>query len=82
MGWDNIIQCNLTATTIYNREKNLIEVVYVFQEMKKRKRKNIGQAYYTFDKIIEQDESFMKIIQYAKKYQGFFHKINSLLLIV
>lgn len=63
----NKFQCNLTATPIYNSEKNTIEIVYVFEEIKKVKRKNIGQAYYTFDKIIGEDKNFVKVIEYAKK---------------
>jgi Transcriptional activator of acetoin/glycerol metabolism len=63
----NKFHCHLTASPIYNSEENTIEIVYVFQEIKKIKKKNNGQAYYTFDKIIGEDENFMKVIQYAKK---------------
>lgn len=60
-------QCHLTGNPIYNSEENTIEIVYVFEEIKKAKKKNHCQAYYTFDKIIGEDENFVKVIQYAKK---------------
>lgn len=63
----NKFQCHLTANAIYNSEENTIEIVYVFQELKKVKKKNNGEAYYTFDKIIGEDENFVKVVQYAKK---------------
>lgn len=63
----NKFHCHLTASPIYNSEANTIEIVYVFEEIKKIKKKNSGQAYYTFDKIIGEDENFIKVIQYAKK---------------
>ncbi len=63
----NKFQCHLTTSSIYNCEEDNIEIVHVFEEIKKPKKKNNGQAYYTFDKIIGQDENFMKILEYAKK---------------
>ncbi len=63
----NKFQCQLTASSIYNSEDDAIEIVYVLEEIKKRKKKNDGQAYYTFDKIIGEDENFIKIVEYAKK---------------
>ncbi len=60
--------CNLSVNTIYNSEENDIEIVYVFEETNKKNRKKYGNdAYYTFDKIIGEDEKILKIIQYAKK---------------
>lgn len=57
------VDCHLTANPIYNPADNSVEIVYVFEEIKKVKR----QAYYTFDKIIGKDENFLKIVHYAKK---------------
>ncbi len=55
--------CHLTANPIYNPVDDSIEIVYVFEEIKKANK----QAYYTFDKIIGEDKNFLKIVQYAKK---------------
>ncbi|WHH58656.1 sigma-54-dependent Fis family transcriptional regulator [Petroclostridium sp. X23] len=59
--------CRLIANTVYNPEDDNIEIVHVFEEAQKAKKKNEYQAYYTFDKIIGENENFLKIIQYAKK---------------
>ncbi|PKM49284.1 MAG: sigma-54-dependent Fis family transcriptional regulator [Firmicutes bacterium HGW-Firmicutes-7] len=59
----NSFPCHLTANPIYNPVDDSIEIVYVFEELKKVQK----QAYYTFDKIIGQDENFIKIVEYAKK---------------
>lgn len=59
----NNFPCHLSANTIYNPVDDSIEIVFVFEEIKKVKK----QAYYTFDKIIGKDENFLKIVQYAKK---------------
>ncbi|WP_425350695.1 sigma-54-dependent Fis family transcriptional regulator [Clostridium muellerianum] len=63
----NNFRCRVTISSIYNCEEDNIEIVYVFEEVKKPKKKNDGQAYYTFDKIIGQDENFVKVVEYAKK---------------
>lgn len=55
--------CHLTANPIYNPVDDSIEIVYIFEEIKKS---NIP-AYYIFDKIIGEDQNFLKIVQYAKK---------------
>ncbi|MEW9122299.1 MAG: sigma 54-interacting transcriptional regulator [Thermotaleaceae bacterium] len=68
MALRNKFLCHLTANPIYNPQDDSIEIVYVFEEVKKtRKKKNEYQAYYTFDKIIGKDENFLKVVQYAKK---------------
>lgn len=60
--------CNFMANPIYNSDDNDVEIVYVFQETDQKKdRKNSDQAYYTFDKIVGEDENFLKIVQYTKK---------------
>lgn len=59
--------CRLSASTIYNSEEDSIEIVYVFEQTSKSKNKDNNSAYYTFDKIIGEDENFLKIIHYAKK---------------
>ncbi|MBV7274052.1 sigma 54-interacting transcriptional regulator [Clostridium sp. PL3] len=63
----NKFQCHLTANSIYNFVEESIEIVYSFEETKKAKKKNNGQAYYTFNKVIGEDENFVKVVQYAKK---------------
>ncbi|SMP51892.1 sigma-54-dependent Fis family transcriptional regulator [Anoxynatronum buryatiense] len=63
----NMFPCHLTANPIYNPQYDSIEIVYVFEDIKKVKTRGVHQAYYTFDKIIGEDENFLKIVQYAKK---------------
>lgn len=67
MALRNKFRCHLTANPIYNSSEETIEIVYAFEEIKKVKKKDNGQAYYTFNKIIGEDENFIKVIQYAKK---------------
>lgn len=64
---ENKCQCHLDTNVIYNSEDDNIEIVYIFEVGKKIKKKKDDQAYYTFDKIISEDENFKKVIQYAKK---------------
>lgn len=60
--------CNFKAGTIYNSDDNEAEIIYIFEETDQKKNKKVnGQAYYTFEKMIGEDENFLKIIQYAKK---------------
>lgn len=54
---------HLSVNPIYNPVDNSVEIVYVFEEIKKVKK----QAYYTFDKIVGRNENFLKIVHYAKK---------------
>lgn len=61
----------LMAKPIYNTEDNIIEIVYIFEELSKSRNfsdkfKNY-QAFYTFDKIISEEESITCTIEYAKK---------------
>lgn len=63
----NRFPCSMSANPIYNPEDDSIEIVYVLEEIKESKKKSGYQAYYTFDKIIGQEENFQKIVQYAKK---------------
>ncbi|QXE17723.1 sigma-54-dependent Fis family transcriptional regulator [Clostridium sp. 001] len=64
----NKIQYQVTTSSIYNcDDDNNIEIVYVFEKAKKVNKKNDGQAYYTFGKIMGQDENFTKVVNYAKK---------------
>lgn len=67
MALRNKFRCHLTANPIYNSSEETIEIVYAFEEIKKVKKKDNGQAYYTFNKIVGEDENFIKVIQYAKK---------------
>jgi transcriptional regulator of acetoin/glycerol metabolism len=57
------VSCQMTTNPIYNSIDNSVEIVYVFEEIKRIER----QAYYTFDKIFGKDENFLKIVHYAKK---------------
>ena len=65
------IQVNLCAYSVYDSNRNIEEIICVFEEIKKIRKFAgkimSGQAIYTFDKIIGKDESFIKIIDYAKK---------------
>ncbi|AZV57341.1 sigma 54-interacting transcriptional regulator [Clostridium sp. AWRP] len=63
----NKIQYQVTTSSIYNCDDDNIEIVYVFEKLKKVNKKNNGQAYYTFGKIMGQDENFTKVVNYAKK---------------
>ncbi len=65
------LQFNLSVYPHLDNEQHLMNIVFVFVEVKKvRKMANriMGhQAIYTFDKIIGQDKNFVRIIEYAKK---------------
>lgn len=67
----NKLQFTLTASPIYGVDMNIEEITLVFYELKKSRklagRILSGQAIYTFDKIIGDNENFKKIIEYAKK---------------
>ena len=62
----NRFPCHLTASPIYNPQDDSIEIVYVLNEKKSKKKRN-SQPYYTFDKIIGNDNNFRSAIKYAKK---------------
>jgi sigma-54 dependent transcriptional regulator, acetoin dehydrogenase operon transcriptional activator AcoR len=68
---ENKIQFTLTAYPIYNSNKEIIEIIHIFYELKKNRKLAgkilSGQAIYTFDKIIGENEEFLKTIEYAKK---------------
>jgi PAS domain S-box-containing protein len=65
------MQYSLSAYPMYNSNEDIVEIVYVLEELKKVRKLAgkimYGQAYYTFDKIISVSENFLKIIDYAKK---------------
>lgn len=67
----NKIQFTLTASPIYNSDKEITEITYIFYELKKSRKLAgkilSGQAIYTFDKIIGKNEEFLRTIEYAKK---------------
>lgn len=67
----NKLQLNLSVYPHRDGEQNLMNIVFVFREIKKvRKMANkiMGhKAIYTFDKIIGKDKNFVRIIDYAKK---------------
>lgn len=65
------VQFSLSAYPMYNVSEDIIEIVFVLEEMRKVRRlagkMMSGQAYYTFDKIITVNDKFLKIVEYAKK---------------
>ncbi|MFZ5352451.1 MAG: sigma-54-dependent Fis family transcriptional regulator [Bacillota bacterium] len=67
----NKIQFTLTTYPIYSAEKQIVEIIHIFYELKKSRKLAgkilSGQAIYTFDKIIGKNEGFIKTIEYAKK---------------
>jgi len=63
----NHFPCAMTASPIYNPQDDSIEVVFILREDKSKTNKKQYQPYYTFDKIMGQDESFVNTIEYAKK---------------
>ena len=67
----NKLQFNLSAYPILDNNDNIIDVVYVFSEVKKVRKlanKIMGrQAIYTFDKIIGNNDKFLATIELAKK---------------
>ncbi|AOY76461.1 sigma-54-dependent Fis family transcriptional regulator [Clostridium formicaceticum] len=70
-GLNNKILFDITAHPAYNSDENIMEITFIFQEVKKpRKLANKleeGRAIYTFDKIVTENQDFRNIIQYAKK---------------
>lgn len=64
-------QFNLSAYPNCDKGQKLMNIVFVFMEVKKVRKlanKIMGhQAIYTFEKIIGQDNNFVRIIEYAKK---------------
>ncbi|MBN2287507.1 MAG: sigma-54-dependent Fis family transcriptional regulator [Tissierellales bacterium] len=67
----NKIEVNLSAYPILDPKGNPIEIVFVIKDVKKMRKlanKVMGsRAVYTFDKVIGQDEEFLKIVEFAKK---------------
>ncbi|MBS3994814.1 MAG: sigma 54-interacting transcriptional regulator, partial [Alkaliphilus sp.] len=67
----NVLQYNLSAYPIMDNKQNLNNIVYVFKEIRKVRKlanKIMGrQAVYTFDKIIGNNEEFIKSIDFAQK---------------
>ena len=67
----NKLQFSLSAYPHLDGEQHLMNIVFVFKEVKKVRKlanKIMGhQAFYTFDKIVSRDKNFTRIIEYAKK---------------
>ncbi len=65
------IQFTLTGYPIYDSNNRLVKIIHVLYELKKSRKLAgkilSGQAIYTFDKIIGNNEKFLKTIDYAKK---------------
>ena len=67
----NRLQLSLTAYPIKNQNKEVTNIILLFDEVKKQ-RKSIDSimgrhAIYTFDKIVGKDENFLHVINFAKK---------------
>ncbi|MPW26670.1 PAS domain-containing protein [Alkalibaculum sp. M08DMB] len=67
----NKLQFNLSTYPILDKNKNLINIIYVFREIVKGRKlanKIMGHhAIYTFDKIMGEDDNFVRVINFAKK---------------
>ena len=62
---DNYI-CNLEAKKIYCEQEECYEIVHIFKEI--NGESNVKNNHkYNFDKIIGEDDNFIKIVEYAKK---------------
>jgi PAS domain S-box-containing protein len=67
----NKLKFNLSAYPLFDSNKEVMDIVYTFNELKKERKlanKIMGrQAIYTFDKIIGENQKFKRIIGFAKK---------------
>lgn len=67
----NKMEVNLSAYPINNKLGNPMEIVFVIKDVKKLRKHATrvmgSKAIYTFDKIIGEDNGFMKTIEFAKK---------------
>ncbi len=67
----NKLQFNLCTYPIFDDQKNLMNIIYVFKEVTKGRKmanKIMGHnAIYTFDKIVGKDDNFLRVINFAKK---------------
>lgn len=67
----NKLQFNLSAYPVLDNNEEVVDIIYVFNEVKKARRlanKIMGrQAIYTFDKIIGNSEKLLSVIEFAKK---------------
>ncbi len=67
----NKVQFNLSAYPVLDHNEEVIEIIYVFSEVKKVRKlanKIMGrQAIYTFDKIIGSNDKLINVINFAKK---------------
>lgn len=67
----NKLQFNLSAYPVYDSQKRVVEIIYVFVDIQKTRKYAAkilsGRAVYTFEKIIGINESFLNTIEYAKK---------------
>lgn len=65
------VQFTLTGYPIYDSGNRLVEIIHVLYELKKSRKLAgkilSGQAIYTFEKIIGNNEKFLKTIDYAQK---------------
>jgi PAS domain S-box-containing protein len=67
----NKLQLNLSTYPIFDNNKKVRDIIFVFKEVKKVRKlanKIMGrQAIYTFDKIYGNNEAFLKVVDFAKK---------------
>ncbi|MEL7648250.1 MAG: sigma 54-interacting transcriptional regulator [Sedimentibacter sp.] len=67
----NRIQLNLAAYPVKNKNRETINVILLFSEVKKHRKSADSiagrHAIYTFDKIVGKDKDFLQVIDFAKK---------------
>lgn len=67
----NRIQLNLAAYPVKNQNRETINVILLFSEVKKQRKSADSiagrHAIYTFDKIVGKDKEFLQVIDFAKK---------------
>lgn len=67
----NKLQFNLNAYPVYDLDRKVVEIIYIFVEIQKTRKYAgkilSGRAVYTFDKIIGKNEGFLNTIEYSKK---------------
>ncbi len=63
---DNYL-CNLEVKKIYSQQDDCFEIVHILKEIAGTESNVKHKHKYSFDKIIGEDENFIKIAEYAKK---------------
>lgn len=63
---DNIL-CSLEVRKIYCEQGDCFEIVHMLKEIERPNGLTFSAHKYNFDKIIGEDDNFIKIVEYAKK---------------